>query len=66
MKKVFFVMVDKPIPDVRATVWVFYHEEEAEEFGSCLYAFFDLADLGITVTQGQAGQPQEVFPSWSF
>jgi hypothetical protein len=56
------VSLSKPIPGVRSMKFTFYSDSEAEEFQSCLHARFE----GIESSMEQAGEPTEVFESWSF
>lgn len=57
-----YVRLTKPLPGVRSEIFVFYNEVEAQEFESSLWA----RNPRVETESGQVGEPQEVFPEWSF
>lgn len=56
------VVINTTHPGVRSSVFVFYNEAEAYEFQSCFHSKFPDAETTLSV----AGEPTEVFESWSF
>lgn len=56
------VTLTKPLPGVRATVFVFFTQAEADEFQSCVHASHQGAETALE----EAGEATDVFESWSF
>lgn len=58
------VRLVRPLPGIRAEVFVFHSQAEAFEFASCVHSRF-AEHHPETVTE-QAGAATDVFESWSF
>jgi hypothetical protein len=60
--RMYVVTLKKPLPGIRSTVFVFHTQEAADEFASCIHFSY----TGAQTHTEPAGEPQEVFPEWSF